>query len=926
MAYNRWLAHHGVKGQKWGERNGPPYPLNSSISDGHKLIKSDGSPQSTKHKPTPPNTTYVKNHKGPMYFISEKELDGQTLEPRIVDNYFTKNGYEDSQTKRISFAPDVGKCLSGLSQNVKGKQFNVYVPDVEDGIDVYKPNSKAVPDAEITQEMWVTDPVKVKKLGSITCTGDTGEDGHKFKYGDKTAELYDWNYKWDQNTVFVSGSSKTQDESSGYYRKDLPKDIQKQLDDYMRKGNRIIVGDAPGIDRQVQDYLNSKKYQNVEVYGPGKEVRYTANSKWKTNPIDDPDHETGSKEWLAKKDIAMTEAADEGLAIVLDEGAKATRKNVQRLSEGGKGVRVYSLNKDGNDTWEDDWDRKWNTSYASKDVKKANDIYKTLSKQEKFFLTAEENSKRYVSREEYGKKGTNAYSLIEQYKDTPVSVIDIWKNDRGGADVSIAVRNDSKYRHKGYASRALENGLKYFYDHPEIEYLIWGVNSQNRPSIELAKKYGFYLYDKRDDGWETYTLDQKKEVKHAMAYNRWMYSDELYHHGVKDQKWGERNGPPYPLDSSLSDGSKLLPKATGSPQTKKKYKTSEKTAYQRKKRQEKNESSPDYQEKYSVGAELKRKYRAFKKQRAEDKRREEEYSQKEDRDWKNANERLESLGLSEDDAAGIIESVYGRRGYGVPGMSWGRRPGMKTEGEELNEAIDEYLAKKDKAAKQQAAARDAAKEHGTAEEVMKFRDTFSKEEWDSIASRLESEARVRKLLDKPLQSFDSGGNKQNQNSGNSSNQSKTVNAPENSKLKKIYEKGTAREVYQNRDKFTVEQLEAIEKRLTAEEKIGKLANNQVFITPDRVKKLEQVRDLLKVVGDMATTANTISKAFGGDSGKNKGDNNNNNKNKGNDSGESKRTTVVVEETKKDGTVKKTTTTDSTDKGPTAWLDKRKKKE
>ena len=445
MAYNRWLAHHGVKGQKWGERNGPPYPLDSSVSDGHKLIKSDGSPQGKK----------------------------------------------------------------------------------------------------------------------------------KYK------------------TVFVSGSSKTQDEASGYYRKELPKDIQKQLDDHMRKGNRIIVGDAPGIDRQVQDYLNSKKYKNVEVYGPGKQVRYSANPKWKTNPIDDPDHEPGSKEWLAKKDIAMTEAADEGLAIVLDEGAKATRKNVQRLSDSGKDVKVFSLNQDGSDSWEDDWDRKWNTSYTSKDVKKANDIYKTLSKQEKYFLTAEENSKRYVSREEYGKKGTNIYSVIEQYKDTPVSVIDIWKNDRGGADVSIAVRNDSNYRHKGYASRALENGVKYFYDHPELEYLIWGVNSKNRPSIELAKKYGFYLYDKRDDGWETYTLDQKKEVKHTM-YNRWLEADHLEHHGVKGQVWGHKNGPPYPLDSSKSDGHKLL-KGDGSPQGKKKYKTSEKTAHKRAERKARTvkEDSPE---------------------------------------------------------------------------------------------------------------------------------------------------------------------------------------------------------------------------------------------------------------------------------------------------------------------------------------------
>lgn len=143
--------------------------------------------------------------------------------------------------------------------------------------------------------------------------------------------------------MFVSGSSKTQDKQSAYYRRKLPKFARQILKSCIKKGDTVIVGDAPGIDRQVQEYLKKKHYDNVEVYGPGKQVRYSANKRWKTNPVDAPEYAEGSKEWLAKKDIAMTERATKGLAIILDEGSKATRKNVERLIEQNKEVRIYEL-------------------------------------------------------------------------------------------------------------------------------------------------------------------------------------------------------------------------------------------------------------------------------------------------------------------------------------------------------------------------------------------------------------------------------------------------------------------------------------------------------------------------------------------------------------------------------------------------------
>lgn len=153
-------------------------------------------------------------------------------------------------------------------------------------------------------------------------------------------------------TVFISGSSKTQDENSKYYRKELPDEIKSMIDQIISKNYRIIIGDAPGIDRQVQEYLNKKMYDKVEIYGPG-EIRYTANKKWKTHKISSNKYAKDSKEYLAVKDKAMTKRSTQGLAITLDVGSTATKNNVSRLIEQNKNVKVYELSERGSkyDKW-----------------------------------------------------------------------------------------------------------------------------------------------------------------------------------------------------------------------------------------------------------------------------------------------------------------------------------------------------------------------------------------------------------------------------------------------------------------------------------------------------------------------------------------------------------------------------------------------
>jgi hypothetical protein len=201
--------------------------------------------------------------------------------------------------------------------------------------------------------------IRETKLYKLTF--EDGSSRYLAHYGVKGMKWGVWNaetsarHKGGKDILFVSGSSKTQSKDSEYYRRKLPREVRKELKGAMKSGSTILVGDAPGVDRQVQDYLHKKKYRNVEVYSPGTQARYKAGKDWVNRTVNDTKHEPGSKEWLAKKDVAMTNRATRGMAVVLDEGANATRRNVERLRSQGKDVTTYELSKSGKrkDRWVD---------------------------------------------------------------------------------------------------------------------------------------------------------------------------------------------------------------------------------------------------------------------------------------------------------------------------------------------------------------------------------------------------------------------------------------------------------------------------------------------------------------------------------------------------------------------------------------------
>ena len=328
-------------------------------------------------------------------------------------------------------------------------------------------------------------------------------------------------FQRNREAVFISGSSKTQDKNSEYYRKGLPSTVKSQIDKSIQRGDRIIVGDAPGIDRQVQNYLKKKRYDNVVIYGPGKNVRYSANKKWKTKPVDAPEFEEGSKEWLAKKDIQMEKDSTSGIAIVLDEGAKATRKNIDRLLESGKAVSVYELNRSSTrlDKWLDEYGdtvirnpqeslENYRARSANSTRQKVDSIIKSLSKDDQDKVLA--GSDHYLDYQE----GSHVVKrILKNVGDVPVSFFDILEDGNRTFQVALATR--SGYTGSGYSSEATKQAMAWLNKNKHKlsqEEVVWGVRVDNAASIRIAEKNGFVIDSDSysDDGkWVNYVKKLK---------------------------------------------------------------------------------------------------------------------------------------------------------------------------------------------------------------------------------------------------------------------------------------------------------------------------------------------------------------------------------------------------------------------------------
>ncbi len=136
-------------------------------------------------------------------------------------------------------------------------------------------------------------------------------------------------------SVFVAGSITI---------KNLPELFVEKLDSLLAADLGVVVGDANGADKAVQEILRDRGAASVTVYCSGPHVRNNLGN-WPIKQVD-TDAEPGTKAFFSAKDKVMAEDAGVGL-MLWDAKSTGTLSNVIELTRRRKKSVVFVNRHDG---------------------------------------------------------------------------------------------------------------------------------------------------------------------------------------------------------------------------------------------------------------------------------------------------------------------------------------------------------------------------------------------------------------------------------------------------------------------------------------------------------------------------------------------------------------------------------------------------
>src|SRR5690625_4102769 len=118
----------------------------------------------------------------------------------------------------------------------------------------------------------------------------------------------------------------------------LNKLVKKRLSNIISNNFTILVGDANGVDKQIQSYCHEMRYNNVKVFASNGKARNNLGN-WNVHNVEVASNVRGF-DFYAAKDLEMAKIADYGF-MIWNGKSKGTHKNIVNLVNYNKKVLVY---------------------------------------------------------------------------------------------------------------------------------------------------------------------------------------------------------------------------------------------------------------------------------------------------------------------------------------------------------------------------------------------------------------------------------------------------------------------------------------------------------------------------------------------------------------------------------------------------------
>ena len=131
------------------------------------------------------------------------------------------------------------------------------------------------------------------------------------------------------STIFIGGAREI---------KVLPEKVENRLKNIYNKNHSIVIGDANGIDKVVQQYFYNYKYSNIKIFASNGNARNNIGN-WKVESIKVSSKLKGF-DFYKEKDLAMAKVADIGF-MIWNCKSKGTLNNMINLLTLNKELIVY---------------------------------------------------------------------------------------------------------------------------------------------------------------------------------------------------------------------------------------------------------------------------------------------------------------------------------------------------------------------------------------------------------------------------------------------------------------------------------------------------------------------------------------------------------------------------------------------------------